>query len=69
MHAGGTLYLFDKKQERYFRRDGHHWRKKANGKTVRETHEKLKVLSGYTAAYDWSFWLISSSHAGPFSLG
>lgn len=40
---GGTLYLFDKKQERYFRRDGHQWRKKANGKTVRETHEKLKV--------------------------
>ena len=40
---GGTLYLFDKKQERYFRKDGHQWRKKANGKTVRETHEKLKV--------------------------
>ena len=38
------MYLFDKKRERYFRRDGHHWRKKPNGKTVRETHEKLKVL-------------------------
>lgn len=48
--TGGTLYLFDKKQERYFRRDGHHWRKKANGKTVRETHEKLKV------------WLLNSQY-------
>jgi CG-1 domain len=25
------------------RRDGHNWRKKADGKTIRETHEKLKV--------------------------
>lgn len=44
LDIGGTLYLFDKKRERYFRRDGHQWRKKANGKTVRETHEKLKVI-------------------------
>ena len=29
---------------RFFRKDGHDWRKKADGKTVRETHEKLKVL-------------------------
>ncbi len=28
---------------RFFRRDNHNWRKKADGKTVRETHEKLKV--------------------------
>lgn len=28
---------------RFFRKDGHEWRKKADGKTVRETHEKLKV--------------------------
>ena len=25
------------------RRDNHSWRKKKDGKTVRETHEKLKV--------------------------
>lgn len=40
---GGSLFLFDRKTVRYFRKDGHNWRKKADGKTVRETHEKLKV--------------------------
>lgn len=28
---------------RFFRKDGHSWRKKSDGKTVRETHEKLKA--------------------------
>jgi hypothetical protein len=41
--AGGTLFLFHRKQVRFFRKDGHNWRKKPDGKTVRETHEKLKV--------------------------
>lgn len=41
--AGGHLYLFDRRSVRFFRKDGHNWRKKADGKTVRETHEKLKV--------------------------
>ncbi|XP_022739608.1 uncharacterized protein LOC111291817 isoform X3 [Durio zibethinus] len=27
---------------RYFRKDGHNWRKKKDGKTVKETHERLK---------------------------
>ncbi len=43
MGAGGTVYLFDRRAVRFFRKDGHNWRKKADGKTVRETHEKLKV--------------------------
>ena len=43
--AGGTLLLFNRKAVRFFRKDGHEWRKKADGKTVRETHEKLKVGS------------------------
>lgn len=41
--AGGSLFLFDRKAVRFFRKDKHNWRKKADGKTVRETHEKLKV--------------------------
>ena len=41
--AGGLLFLFNRKAVRFFRKDGHEWRKKADGKTVRETHEKLKV--------------------------
>eukprot|EP00271_Cylindrocystis_brebissonii_P012576 TRINITY_DN3132_c0_g1_i1.p1 TRINITY_DN3132_c0_g1~~TRINITY_DN3132_c0_g1_i1.p1 ORF type:complete len:1307 (+),score=252.91 TRINITY_DN3132_c0_g1_i1:347-4267(+) len=39
----GSLYLFDRKVVRYFRKDGHNWRKKKDGKTVREAHEKLKA--------------------------
>lgn len=42
-YAGGLLFLFNRKAVRFFRKDGHEWRKKADGKTVRETHEKLKV--------------------------
>uniref|UniRef100_A0A2P2MIR8 CG-1 domain-containing protein n=1 Tax=Rhizophora mucronata TaxID=61149 RepID=A0A2P2MIR8_RHIMU len=42
---GGSLYLFDRKVLRYFRKDGHNWRKKKDGKTVKEAHEKLKVGS------------------------
>lgn len=41
--ASGCLFLFNRRATRYFRRDGHSWRTKADGKTVRETHEKLKV--------------------------
>ena len=41
--VGGSLFLFDRKALRYFRKDGHNWRKKKDGKTVREAHERLKV--------------------------
>ncbi|KAG2646908.1 hypothetical protein PVAP13_2KG546800 [Panicum virgatum] len=41
----GSLFLFDRKILRYFRKDGHNWRKKKDGKTVKEAHEKLKVGS------------------------
>ncbi|XVE93132.1 hypothetical protein REPUB_Repub01dG0163900 [Reevesia pubescens] len=41
----GSLFLFDRKVLRYFRKDGHSWRKKKDGKTVKEAHEKLKVGS------------------------
>ncbi|XVF62366.1 hypothetical protein PTKIN_Ptkin09bG0002000 [Pterospermum kingtungense] len=39
----GSVYLFDRKTIRYFRKDGHDWRKKKDGKTVQEAHEKLKI--------------------------
>jgi len=42
--SGGSLFLFDRKVLRYFRKDGHNWRKKKDGKTVKEAHEKLKVI-------------------------
>ncbi|KZV52473.1 calmodulin-binding transcription activator 2 [Dorcoceras hygrometricum] len=43
--SGGSTFLFDRKVLRYFRKDGHNWRKKKDGKTVKEAHEKLKVGS------------------------
>mmetsp|Transcript_1928 Transcript_1928/g.6885 ORF Transcript_1928/g.6885 Transcript_1928/m.6885 type:complete len:237 (-) Transcript_1928:174-884(-) len=70
--AGGSLFLFDRKAVRYFRKDGHEWQKKKDGKTVRETHEKLKVgnqdvLNCYYAHGEESdrfqrrcFWLLES---------
>ncbi|XP_056163278.1 calmodulin-binding transcription activator 3-like isoform X2 [Syzygium oleosum] len=41
----GSVFLFDRKALRYFRKDGHRWRKKRDGKTVKEAHEKLKAGS------------------------
>ena len=39
------MFLYDRSKVRYFRRDGHNWKKKADGRSIRETHEKLKVRS------------------------
>lgn len=41
--AGGSLFLFNKRVLRFFRKDGHSWRKKKDGRTVGEAHERLKV--------------------------
>ena len=41
--TGGTIVLFDRKMLRNFRKDGHNWKKKSDGKTVKEAHEHLKV--------------------------
>ncbi|KAF9597140.1 hypothetical protein IFM89_016128 [Coptis chinensis] len=39
----GSLFLFNKRITRFFRKDGHVWRKKKSGKSVGEGHERLKV--------------------------
>ncbi|KAK9288740.1 hypothetical protein L1049_017204 [Liquidambar formosana] len=39
----GTIVWFDRKMLRNFRKDGHNWKKKKDGKTVKEAHEHLKV--------------------------
>lgn len=39
--------LFDRKMLRNFRKDGHNWKKKKDGKTVKEAHEHLKVHSPF----------------------
>jgi len=55
MIPGGSLFLFDRKVLRYFRKDGHNWRKKKDGKTVKEAHEKLKASMNFLLS---SLWLI-----------
>ncbi|GKV06851.1 hypothetical protein SLEP1_g18676 [Rubroshorea leprosula] len=55
-YSGGSLFLFNRKALRNFRKDGHCWRKKKDGKTVREAHEKLKVCcSIYYYLMVWMF--------------
>nr|XP_043631412.1 calmodulin-binding transcription activator 4 [Erigeron canadensis] len=39
----GSLFLFNKRVLRFFRKDGHSWRRKKDGRTVGEAHERLKV--------------------------
>ncbi|KAL5197132.1 hypothetical protein ABZP36_000644 [Zizania latifolia] len=39
----GTVVLYDRKVVRNFRKDGHNWKKKKDGRTVQEAHEKLKI--------------------------
>eukprot|EP00291_Cryptomonas_curvata_P018931 CAMPEP_0172170210 /NCGR_PEP_ID=MMETSP1050-20130122/11136_1 /TAXON_ID=233186 /ORGANISM="Cryptomonas curvata, Strain CCAP979/52" /LENGTH=97 /DNA_ID=CAMNT_0012841357 /DNA_START=78 /DNA_END=368 /DNA_ORIENTATION=- len=41
--ASGQLVLYDRGAVRHFRRDAHGWKKKRDGKTLREDHEKLKI--------------------------
>ncbi|KAK9060166.1 hypothetical protein SSX86_020870 [Deinandra increscens subsp. villosa] len=39
----GSLFLFNKRVLRFFRKDGHNWRRKKDGRAVGEAHERLKV--------------------------
>ncbi|XP_058093169.1 calmodulin-binding transcription activator 4-like [Magnolia sinica] len=39
----GSLFLFNRKVVRFFRKDGYSWRKKKDGRSVGEAHERLKV--------------------------
>ena len=49
--TGGSLFLFNKRVLRFFRKDGHSWRKKRDGRTVGEAHERLKVLYDATIPF------------------
>ncbi|CDY28897.1 BnaC06g26850D [Brassica napus] len=41
--TSGSLCLFNKRVLKFFRKDGHHWRKKRDGRAIAEAHERLKV--------------------------
>lgn len=70
----GSLFLYNRRVNRYFRRDGHTWRRKKDGRTVGEAHERLKVgnvdaLSCYYAHGDQNpcfqrrcFWMLEPAY-------
>ncbi|CAL5067383.1 unnamed protein product [Urochloa decumbens] len=70
----GSLFLYNRRVNRYFRRDGHTWRRKKDGRTVGEAHERLKVgnvdaLSCYYAHGEQnpcfqrrSFWMLEPAY-------
>ncbi|CAN7129551.1 unnamed protein product [Brassica rapa subsp. narinosa] len=41
--TSGSLCLYNKRVLKFFRKDGHHWRKKRDGRAIAEAHERLKV--------------------------
>jgi len=63
--TGGTIVLFDRKMLRNFRKDGHNWKKKNDGKTVKEAHEHLKVR----ISFPWCLFEFGvSSYSFKYSL-
>ncbi|KAH7857892.1 hypothetical protein Vadar_017648 [Vaccinium darrowii] len=72
--ASGSLFLLNKRVLRFFRKDGHNWRKKKDGRTVGEAHERLKVgnveaLSCYYAHGEQnpnfqrrSYWMLDAAY-------
>lgn len=45
--------FFDRKMLRNFRKDGYNWKKKNDGKTVKEAHEHLKVRFQIGKMFSW----------------
>ncbi|XP_051116317.1 calmodulin-binding transcription activator 4 [Andrographis paniculata] len=43
--TSGSLYLFNKRVLKFFRKDGHKWRRRKDQRTIAEAHERLKVGS------------------------
>ncbi|GER44779.1 calmodulin-binding family protein [Striga asiatica] len=41
--ASGSLFLFNKRVLKFFRKDGHSWRRRKDQRTIAEAHERLKV--------------------------
>ncbi|KAF8100029.1 hypothetical protein N665_0232s0005 [Sinapis alba] len=41
--TSGSLFLFNRRVLKFFRKDGHQWRRKKDGRAIAEAHERLKV--------------------------
>ncbi|GAB2273375.1 hypothetical protein Dimus_008172 [Dionaea muscipula] len=72
--SGGSVFLFNKRILRFFRKDGYRWRRNKDGKTAGEAHERLKVgnieaLNCYYAHGEHnpsfqsrSYWMLDSAY-------
>lgn len=40
------MLLFNRRVLKFFRKDGHQWRRKKDGRAIAEAHERLKVVLG-----------------------
>lgn len=72
--SSGSLFLYNRRVNRYFRKDGYAWRRKKDGRTVGEAHERLKVgnidaLSCYYAHGEQNpcfqrrcFWMLEAAY-------
>ncbi|KAM0870080.1 hypothetical protein ACQ4PT_040253 [Festuca glaucescens] len=70
----GSLFLYNRRVNRFFRKDGYAWRRKKDGRTVGEAHERLKVgnvdaLSCYYAHGEQNpcfqrrcFWMLEAAY-------
>ncbi|KAL2547213.1 Calmodulin-binding transcription activator 4 [Forsythia ovata] len=72
--SSGSLYLVNKRVLKFFRKDGHSWRKRRDQRTIAEAHERLKV--GYAEAINCyyahgeqnpnfqrrSYWMLDPAH-------
>ncbi|CAF1902541.1 unnamed protein product [Brassica napus] len=47
--TSGSLYLFNRRVLKFFRKDGHQWRRKKDGRAIAEAHERLKVVGNVEA--------------------
>ncbi|MQL84433.1 hypothetical protein Taro_016936, partial [Colocasia esculenta] len=58
----GSLFLFNRRVLRFFRRDGHVWKQKKDGRTVGEAHERLKVCQ-ISSSHFWIHFILPFSSA------
>ncbi|KAF8063930.1 hypothetical protein N665_1175s0008 [Sinapis alba] len=41
--TSGSVFLYNKRVLKFFRKDGHQWKRKKDGRAIAEAHERLKV--------------------------
>jgi CG-1 domain len=63
--ADGSLYIFNKMVNRYFRNDGHSWQK--YGRTLAEGHKRLKVFLPFYHSFIYFYFFHISPPSPSFT--